>query len=209
MNAKHPLSSFSPLFPISQPRLKCHYISLEEMAPGPDPAGNKLMKKRLLLLSESRWIPKTWGIQSHKKGIPQSAAPLTRTTPIWSHVVRRWQPQALFPHQSHFPPLPLSPPKSNHPHTGSATETPALYCSNVSRVPRSHWGVALGARTSAGCPELEPLHLCLNYPWWHPEASPWTLLELCKVHGPRIPWFRILHNSRTMIHILWFQANTC
>lgn len=59
--AKHslPPGSFphthpTPIFLISQPKLKCCYISLEEMALGPYTAGNELMKKNVAVVNRAK-----------------------------------------------------------------------------------------------------------------------------------------------------------
>lgn len=44
----------TPIFLISQPKLKCCYISLEEMALGPYTAGNEFMKKNVAVVNRAK-----------------------------------------------------------------------------------------------------------------------------------------------------------
>lgn len=111
---------FLLFFPISQPRLKCCSISLEEQQQGLDMLGNELMKKKL------RQISKTWEILRHRKGVLQFSADPSRAMPIWSHTGREMTAQVLSPYQLHFPPLSLGPPTSHHPETEGTTALPPL-----------------------------------------------------------------------------------
>lgn len=112
---------FLPFSPISQPRLKCCSISLEEQQQGLDMLGNELMKKTLRQISE------TWEILRHRKGVLQFSADPSRAMPIWSHTGREMTAQVLSSHQLHFPPLTPGPPTSHHPDTGGgATALPPL-----------------------------------------------------------------------------------
>lgn len=64
MNAKHSLppgSLFSPNSPTSQPRLKCCYMPLEEMASGLHTAGNELTKEKVVAAIRVEMASQDWG----------------------------------------------------------------------------------------------------------------------------------------------------
>lgn len=67
----------------------------------------------------------------------------------WTHAGKDRTAPGLLPHQFHLSPTPLT------------LETPQSFSlCQASRSPRTCLGAGLGARTSASCPELEPLQFC-------------------------------------------------